>query len=209
MKQLTAEQIEHRYQKQREAARRQQARQRERLASPEYREQQRAKASATIARRISRVTSPEYRAEQSEKARKKREEKAAQPPAEKPKAKPVRSRGTKGRTPTADEKHVMDTLGRLPCIACLMNGQRTEQISLHHMDGRTKPGAHFLILPLCVYHHQQAAPLEVRIAYPWLVPVHAAGNVGGRKEFEDRNGTQEELLAESYRLAGLEHYYLS
>lgn len=208
MKQLTAEQIDAKRQKQYEAARQQQQRQRERQreqqASPEFREQQRAKAAATSASRLARITSPEYRAEQAEKARKKREEKAAQPPAEKPKAKPARSRGTKGRAPTADERRVMDALGRLPCIACLMNGQRTELISLHHIDGRTKPGAHFWVIPLCAYHHQHAAPLEIRIAYPWLVPVHAAGSIGGRKEFEDRNGTQQELLTESYRLAGID-----
>lgn len=204
MKQLTAEQIDAKRQKQFEAARKQQLRQRERQASPEFREQQRAKVNAETARRLARVMSPEYRAEQAEKARKKREDKAVTPPAEKPKASAVRSRGTKGRTPTADERRVMDALGRLPCIACLMNGQHTEQISLHHIDGRTKPDAHKLVLPLCKWHHQHAAPAEMRLAYPWLVPVHAAGIIGGRKAFEALNGTQKELLAESYRRARIE-----
>lgn len=209
MKQLTAEQIETKRQKQYEAAQRQQLRQRERQrerqASPEYREQQRAKAAATSARRIARVTSPEYRAEQAEKARKKQEAKAAAPPAEPRRAAPARSRGTKGRAPTAKEKAVMDALGRLPCIACLMNGQRTEEISLHHIDGRTKPGAHLLVLPLCKWHHQYAAPPEIRAIHPWLVPVHADGNVGGRSAFEALNGTQKELLAHSYQMAGIEY----
>ncbi|MCZ4061176.1 Ref family recombination enhancement nuclease [Pantoea sp. LMR881] len=51
-----------------------------------------------------------------------------------------------------------------------------------------------MILPLCVYHHQHAAPLAVRTCYPWLVPVHACGNVGGRVAFEKHNNTQGFLL---------------
>ena len=208
MKQLTAEQIEAKRQKQYEAAQRQQLRQRERQrerqASPEYREQLREKAVATSARRIARLTSPEYRAEQAEKARRKQEEKAAAPVAEKRRSAPIRSRGTKGRAPTSDERRVMDALGSLPCIACLLNGQRTDEISLHHISGRTKPGAHYEVLPLCKWHHQHAAPAHVRLSYPWLVPVHADGKVGGRKLFEAHNGTQEDLLAESYRRAGIE-----
>lgn len=207
MKQLTAEQIDAKRQKQYEAAQRQRARQqerqRERQASPEFREQQRVKAVATSARRIARLTSPEYRAEQAQKARKKQDEKTAASPTQKCRSAPIRSRGAKGRAPTADERSVMDALGRLPCIACLMNGQQTEEISLHHIYGRTKPGAHFAVLPLCKWHHQIAAPLNVRLIYPWLVPVHADGSVGGRKLFEDLNGTQEELLAESFRRAAV------
>lgn len=211
MKQLTAEQINAKRQKQIEAAQRQrerqQERQRERLASPEFREQQRVKAAAMSARRIARLTSPEYRAEQMEKARKKQEVKAAAPPAVKRKTALLSTRGTKGRAPSADEKRVMDALGRLPCIACMLNGQHTDDISLHHIYGRTKPGAHFAVIPLCKWHHQLAAPLHVRLIHPWLVPVHADGIVGGRKLFEDLNGTQEELLAESYRRAAVPMKY--
>ncbi len=36
-------------------------------------------------------------------------------------------------------------------------------------------------LPLCRWHHQHAAPAEVRAKYPRLVPVHADGVVGGKK----------------------------
>lgn len=99
-----------------------------------------------------------------------------------------------GRTPTADERRFMDKMGKLPCIACLLNGQHTTEISLHHIDGRTKPCAHFKILPLCVYHHQHSAPHEIRLRYPWLVPVHACGKVGGRAVFEQHNNTQFFLL---------------
>ena len=209
MKQLSAEQIDKQRAKQRESAQRsalrQQQKQREKWADPEHRAKVFQKAIDTANAQRARVNSPEYRAEQAEKARKKREEKAAAPPAVKARSTPFRSRGSKGRTPTAAERRVMDALGKLPCIACLMNGKETHLISLHHIDGRTKPDAHKLVLPLCVYHHQHAAPEDVRAEYPWLVPVHACGNVGGPAEFAALNGTEYDLLRESYARAGIDY----
>ncbi|MEE9647871.1 Ref family recombination enhancement nuclease [Enterobacter soli] len=203
MKQHTAEQIEKQREKQRAAAQRAQTRAREkqleRLASPEYREQQRQKANDALARRRTRAMSPEYRAEQDEKKRRKLEA----PPAKKRVPTPIRSRGSKGRTPTAEERRFMDAIGKLPCIACWLHGVRTEEISLHHIDGRTKPDAHKKILPLCNCHHQHAAPAEILAIYPWLVPVHASGSIGGRKAFEALNASQTELLLKCYDLAGI------
>jgi hypothetical protein len=85
-------------------------------------------------------------------------------------------------------------MGKLPCIACLLHGQKSYEVSLHHIDGRVKPGAHKRILPLCVWHHQHAAPSEFRRRFPWLIPVHACGTVGGKTDFERRNNTQDFLL---------------
>lgn len=118
--------------------------------------------------------------------------------------KAIKSRGNKGRTPTAAERRIMDKLGALPCIACLIHGKVSPLISLHHIDGRTAPDAHAHVLPLCNFHHQHAAPADIREQYPWLLPVHADGNVGGPAEFEKANGTQLDLLAEAYRRAGIE-----
>ncbi|MGX1961032.1 Ref family recombination enhancement nuclease [Serratia liquefaciens] len=106
-----------------------------------------------------------------------------------------------GRTPTAEERRFMDKMGKLPCIACLLHGQKSYEISLHHIDGRVKPGAHKRILPLCVWHHQHAAPLESRRRFPWLIPVHACGTVGGKADFERRNNTQDFLLELAISLA--------
>lgn len=97
----------------------------------------------------------------------------------------------------------MDALGKLPCIACLQHGKESPIISLHHIDGRTKPGAHLLQIPLCDYHHQHAAPDTVRTEFPWLVPVHADGITGGKAEFTKYNGTEKELMDKAYSLAGL------
>src|SRR5699024_1080170 len=96
-------------------------------------------------------------------------------------------------------------LGALPCIACYMHGVISEEVSLHHISGRTAPGCHKKQLPLCRWHHQHAAPAEVREKYPWLVPVHADGVVGGKKEFTLLNKSEMELLADAYEMANIMH----
>lgn len=99
---------------------------------------------------------------------------------------PMKSKGMKGRAPTAEEERVMHAIGGLGCIACLKDGITNPWISLHHIDGRTKPGAHLLVLPLCAPHHQQddSDPLQ-------------RPSVHGRKAtFTARYGTERELLAE-------------
>lgn len=186
------------------AADRARARALEKLNDPEYRAGQREKQRASLERRRQRQRerqqSPEYRAQQAEKRQRPKAVATSKPPALR---RAKSSRGLKGRAPDASERRVMDVLGALPCIACMMHGIVTAEISLHHIDGRTRPGAHKLVLPLCKWHHQHAAPAEIRAIHPWLVPVHADGKVGGRKEFEMLNGTQYKLLAEAYRYTGL------
>lgn len=84
-----------------------------------------------------------------------------------------------------------------------MHGVISTEISLHHIEGRTAPDCHKKQLPLCKWHHQHAAPLEVRKIYPWLVPVHADGTVGGKSEFSRLNKPERELLVDVYALADL------
>jgi hypothetical protein len=65
-------------------------------------------------------------------------------------------------------------------------------ISLHHIDGRTREGAHFLVLPLCGPHHQQDdSDVRRRIS------VH-----GRKATFQARYGTERELLAECIAMLG-------
>ncbi|MFZ3286577.1 MAG: Ref family recombination enhancement nuclease [Telluria sp.] len=99
----------------------------------------------------------------------------------------MKSRGLKGRPPTADEQRFMDAMGALGCRACAKDGIENAHISLHHIDGRTKPGAHFLVISLCGPHHQQddTDPMG-------RISVH-----GYKARFEAKYGTQYELLAEA------------
>jgi hypothetical protein len=105
----------------------------------------------------------------------------------------MRSRGMKGRPPTAEERRFMDAIASLGCIACRKDGWHNPVVSLHHVDGRTKPGAHMLVLPLCGPHHQQddTDPLG-------RISVH-----GNKARFEAKYGTQMELLAEAKERLGL------
>ncbi|WP_339669077.1 Ref family recombination enhancement nuclease [uncultured Paraglaciecola sp.] len=71
-------------------------------------------------------------------------------------------------------------------------------VSIHHIDGRTKEGAHKKCLPLCGWHHDVPIPKNspAFAKYPFVFPIHAKGSVGGRASWEAENGTQEALLAQ-------------
>jgi hypothetical protein len=63
---------------------------------------------------------------------------------------------SKQRAVTVAEKLYWDRLAReVGCIACRIDGRLNHHVSIHHVDGRTKPGCHMLVLPLCGPHHQQ------------------------------------------------------
>lgn len=106
--------------------------------------------------------------------------------------KSMKSRGMKGRPPTAGESRFMDAIAKLGCIACRKDGWENLDVSVHHIDGRTKPGAHLLVLPLCAGHHQAGAG-----ANPALIAVHP-----DKARFEAQYGAQRELLAECIELIG-------
>lgn len=95
----------------------------------------------------------------------------------------------KGRTPNKQEKQLHNAMASLGCIACRKDGIFTELVSIHHIDGRTKPGAHIKVLPLCAGHHQDNTGMPGLIAvHPW------------KARFEAKYGTQMELLAECFSL---------
>ncbi|UTM60429.1 Ref family recombination enhancement nuclease (plasmid) [Photobacterium sp. CCB-ST2H9] len=113
------------------------------------------------------------------------------------------SRGLKGRPPSQYEKHVMDLVGQLPCLPCLLKERHRPLISLHHMDGRTKPFAHAKTLPICAEHHDTVADKEIIRAYPDLIPIHARGQTGGATQWRQHNGCEWWMLAVAYSLVGI------
>jgi len=85
--------------------------------------------------------------------------------------------------PTRTEKLYWSRLvGVVGCIACRIDGTPTNHCSIHHIDGRTKPGAHLNVLPLCARHHQTGGT-EAPSIHPW------------KRRFESKYGTQAELQA--------------
>jgi len=97
---------------------------------------------------------------------------------------------TKQRPVTAEEQVFWDHLAGLGCIACMKDGVYQSLVSIHHVDGRTKPGCHKLVLPLCAGHHQDGTGENKSLiaVHPW------------KARFEARYGTQEELMAECAEL---------
>ncbi len=90
----------------------------------------------------------------------------------------------KGKNPTAAEKRFHDQLASLGCIACFLDGNYSPEVSIHHIEGRTRPGAHMKVLPLCAGHHQDGTGIPGLIAvHPW------------KTRFENQYGKQDELLS--------------
>ncbi|AOY88633.1 recombinase [Marinobacter salinus] len=89
----------------------------------------------------------------------------------------------KGKTPNKSEKEFHKRLADLGCIACYLDNRRNTEVSIHHIDGRTKPGAHMKVLPLCAGHHQDGTGI------PGLVAVHP-----WKARFEKLYGRQMEIL---------------
>jgi hypothetical protein len=95
---------------------------------------------------------------------------------------------TKQRAVTALEKALWSELAEIGCIACMKDGIYEPDVSIHHIDGRTKPDCHKLVLPLCASHHQEGTGKN-----PHYIAVHPWKN-----RFEARFGTQQELLAQCF-----------
>lgn len=89
----------------------------------------------------------------------------------------------KGRTPTAEEKRHMARVGQLTCIVCTLQNLGDTPAALHHIDGRTKEGAHYQVIPLCSLHHQNGG---------YGVALHA-----GKAEFELCYGSESYLLQQT------------
>lgn len=85
----------------------------------------------------------------------------------------------KGTTPTKAQRYFHDSLVHMVgCICCRKLDMYNDYCSIHHIDGRTKPDAHWLVLPLCGEHHQ-------------LAPDSRHGN---KAAFVARWGTEAQLL---------------
>ncbi|MBB76593.1 MAG: recombinase [Planctomycetaceae bacterium] len=90
----------------------------------------------------------------------------------------------KGSNPTAAQKRWHDALCKtVGCVACRQLGEFNPVVSIHHIEGRTKWYAHWLVLPLCESHHQAGTGNLV------VPAVH-----GNEAEFERVYGRQGQLL---------------
>lgn len=98
----------------------------------------------------------------------------------------------KGRNPTKAEKVLWDRMAALGCVACRKDGRSNPWVSIHHIDGRTKPGANERVLALCSEHHQHTDldPMKRIGVHPFIA------------RFENKYGRQLDLLAECMEMIG-------
>ena len=59
---------------------------------------------------------------------------------------------------------------------------RLNPAEIHHTQGKTKPDAHLMVLPLCFEHHRKGGDKEPISRHPY------------KKRFEKAYGTEDELL---------------
>ena len=101
---------------------------------------------------------------------------------------PKRKTGLKSkeRAVTAAEKLLWTRLAAIGCVAFAKDGNFNPHVSIHHVDGRTKPGCHQLVLSLCAGHHQDGTGEDKTLiaVHPW------------KPRFEARYGRQAELMDE-------------
>lgn len=111
---------------------------------------------------------------------------------QKPQKRVPKALKTKQLAVTREEKALWNRLAEMGCVACMKDGLYNPHVSIHHVDGRTKPGCHKLVLPLCAPHHQHD-------------DTDAAGRTGVHPwsaRFEQKYGPQRELVALCMKLIG-------
>ena len=74
----------------------------------------------------------------------------------------------------------MAAVAALGCCVCRIHLGVFSPACIHHTDGKTRPGAHLRVLPICGIHHQTGG---------YGVALHA-----GKAEWQRRYGTEADLL---------------
>ena len=98
----------------------------------------------------------------------------------------------KGKQPNMKEASHMADVIELGCIVCLNKGF-SNPAEIHHTQGKTKPDAHLMVLPLCFEHHRKGGDKEPISRHPY------------KKRFEKAYGTEEELLKQVEELISGDH----
>lgn len=169
-------------------------------------EKQREYQDRARQRLLAKVNSEEYKAKQRAKqvaAQLKQREKIKvrgyKPLSTKPR-RPIKSQGMAGKARSSKEMALHDQMAQLGCICCINKGLiqafSGSPVSIHHINGRTKEDSHKQALPLCGWHHDTPIAKSDPVYQKHLdvFPLHAKGSDGGRKAWEEVNGTQGELL---------------
>lgn len=99
----------------------------------------------------------------------------------------------KGRSITKAEERRFRLIQDNGCIVCLEFMGVFTPAEIHHIEGKTKPGAHKKTLGLCYFHHRAGNDCtEYTSRHPH------------KKRFEERYATEAELLAIQNQVIGSE-----
>lgn len=82
----------------------------------------------------------------------------------------------------------MVKVAEMDCVVCWHHFGTSTQATIHHCNGKTKPGAHMRVLPLCAAHHQVSCPTG-----EWSTR-HGPGRSAGKAAFEEAYGTEDYLM---------------
>lgn len=94
-----------------------------------------------------------------------------------------------GRPVSDAEKNLHDRIAQMGCVACRKLGIHNTHVSIHHVHGRTKPGCHMHVLPLCEPHHQDNGTAIA--VHPW------------KARWEREFGKQDDLVAQQWEELGV------
>lgn len=96
----------------------------------------------------------------------------------------------KGIARTQKEIEFHDRVAQLGCISCRQEGNYNPWVSIHHAHGRTKPGCHMWVLPLCEPHHQNNGTATARHPY--------------KRRWEAKYGKEDDLIRQQWEELGVE-----
>ena len=97
-----------------------------------------------------------------------------------------------GRKPTVLEQDWLNHSFQIPCLACrLFHNVEDSPAEYHHINGKTKPGAHFAGFSLCSKHHRISDTIHPK---RWV-----SRHGDGKRIFQDRYMPEGAFLKEQQK----------
>lgn len=90
----------------------------------------------------------------------------------------------------------MDAVASIGCIICLLYLYTESPAEIHHTEGKTKEGCHFLILPLCPPHHRHPGNGKY------------VSRADGKKAFEEAYMPEQDLIIVVRHTVKLRGYHI-
>ena len=96
-------------------------------------------------------------------------------------------------SPTKAQLERWRVMQELGCVACQMNGVVGVPADIHHVLSGGRRISHSHVLALCPYHHRSVKP-DTKLTTVRFKEIYGPALDANPKEFQQRYGTQQELL---------------